>query len=233
MPWPPSAPYLIALTISAAISVALALYAWRHRPAPGAMPFVVLMLAVAEWTLVTAFRMASPDLPTKILWAQVRYVGIVIVPAAWLVFALAYTGQGQWLTRLPRVLLLAVEPAVFLLLVWTNPHHHLVWTDIQLDTSGGFPGWHAAHGVAYWFHAIYAYLLLLLATWHLVRVAVRTPQPLLYRRQAAILLLAAIAPATGCTLSTLDLSPWPFVDLAPFGFIVAGLFAVWGFYQLR
>jgi len=232
MSWSPSAPYLIGLAVSAVISAALALYVWRYRPAPGVVPFAVLMLAVAVWSLVSALRMASPDLPTKVFWAQVRYLGIVVVPAAWLAFALEYTGRGRWLTR-RNLILLTIEPVVFLLLVWTNDIHHLVWTHVGLDTSGGFPGWHADHGPAHWLHAAYSYLLLLPGALLLIQAAIRTPRPLLYRRQAVALLIGALAPVVANAISTSGWSPFPYVDLTPFGFTIAGLVAAWGLYQLR
>jgi len=50
----------------------------------------------------------------------------LLVSAA-LCFALEYSGLGKWLTR-RTVVLLAVMPLVYMLLILTNEVHHLVWT---------------------------------------------------------------------------------------------------------
>ena len=86
-------PLVFPLIIAAAISAGLAFYSWKRRPTVGTTPFALLMLAVAEWSLVYALRLGSVDLPAKIFWAKVRYLGIVIAPTAWLAFVLQYTGR--------------------------------------------------------------------------------------------------------------------------------------------
>jgi len=223
-------PYTFLLFAVAVMSASLAFFAWRRRPAPGAIPLALLMLAVTEWSLGYALRLASADVPTKILWTKVRYVGIVIVPAAWLAFALEYTGRGEkWLTR-RNVTLLAIEPLVTLLLAWTNELHGLIWPSIGLERDGSLLVWSVTHGVAFWGHAAYSYLLLLLGAFLLIRSLIRSPH--LYRRQALALLIGALAPLVGNVLSTFDLIPTP-LDLTPFAFAAAGLMMSLGLFRFR
>jgi len=223
------APFTFPLFAATAISAGLALYSWKRRPAVGAAPFALLMLAVAEWSLGYALRLGSADLPTKLFWARVRYLGIVVVPAAWLAFVLQYTGREKWLT--PRnVAMLAIEPLVTLVLVWTNDAHHLIWSDIRLETSGPLLVWSATHGVGFWTHAVYSYLLLLLSTLLLIQALIRSPR--LYRVQAGVLLIGALMPLVGNVLSVFGLVPFP-LDLTPFAFTVAGLLVAWDILRLR
>ncbi len=69
--WQPT-PYLAPLLIAAAISAALAFFAWRRRSAPGATPFMALMLAVAVWSIGYAFELSSVDLPAAIGWLKIE-----------------------------------------------------------------------------------------------------------------------------------------------------------------
>jgi len=217
------------LLTTAAISAGLALYSWRHRRAVGATPFALLMLAVAVWTLGDALRLGSMDLATKLFWARMRYLGIVVVPAAWLAFALQYTAREKWLT--PRnMAMLAIEPLVTLLLVWTNDAHHLIWSDVRLETSGSLLVWRAPHGAAFWVHAAYSYSLFLLSTLLLVQALIRSPRP--YRMQTGVLLIGMLAPLVGNVLSTFGLSSFP-LDLTPFAFTIAGLAVVWNILYFR
>src|SRR5262245_7599409 len=112
-------PYAFPLVISALISISLAVYAWRRRPASSALVFVVMMLTVAEWALGYALELGSADLESLVFWARVEYLGIVSGPVAALLLALVYTGREHWLAP-RRLALLAIVPILTLLLLWTN-----------------------------------------------------------------------------------------------------------------
>jgi PAS domain S-box-containing protein len=221
-------PFVFPLLMSTAISAALALYAWKRRPVAGAGAFTLLMLAVAEWSLVYLLRLISVDLAVKLFWAKVRYLGIVVVPTAWLAFVLQYTGRERWLT--PRnMAILAVEPLVMLLIVWTNDWHGWYWSDVDLVTSGSLSLWSATYGPARWVHAVYTYGILLLSTLLLVLALVRSPH--LYRGRIAVLLICSLVPLVGDLLSTYDLISFP-LDLTPFAFTVTGLMIAFGISRL-
>jgi PAS domain S-box-containing protein len=222
-------PYILPLLAATAISVALAVYAWRRRSAPGVAPFILLMLAVAEWSLASALQLGSTDLAAKLFWSKVRYFGIVVVSTAWLILVLQHTGREKWLTR-RNLILLSIEPLVTLLLTWTNEFHHLIWRSIGLEVSGSLLVWYRTHGVAFWIHAAYSYLLLLISILLLVQALIRSPR--LYRAQTSALLIGALAPLAANVLSTFwpDLAP---VDMTPFAFTVAGAAMAWGLFRLQ
>ncbi len=222
--------YVLPLVVATAVSAALALYVWRHRPAPGAEPFVLLMLAVAEWSLGYALELGCAGLWAKVLWAKVEYLGIAILPVAWLVFALHYAGRERWLT--PRNLaLVAIEPLAVLLLVWTNDIHGLIWSSVRLDASGSFAVLGLTYGAGFWVHVAYTYLSLLLGTLLLIRVFMRSPH--LYRGQASAVLIGVSAPWVGNALYISGLNPFPSLDLTPFAFTLSGLAVVWGLFRFR
>jgi drug/metabolite transporter (DMT)-like permease len=90
--------YSYLLLVAAAMSAALVFFAWRRRGTPGAETLALLMTGVCTWTAGYALELSGADLPTKIFWAMVEYIGIVTVPVAWLAFALQYTGREEQLT---------------------------------------------------------------------------------------------------------------------------------------
>jgi len=222
--------YVPPLVAAAAVSAALALFVWRRRPAPGTVPFVWLMLAVTEWSLGYALELGSTDLPGKLFWAKVQYLGIVFVPLAWLVFALQYAGRDKWLARRNLIWLSSV-PCFTLLLVWTNDVHGLIWSSVKLDNSGLFPMLDLTYGAWWWVNFVYSYLLLLLSTFLLVQMLVRSPH--LYRGQAGALLIGALAPWVGNVLYVSGLSPLPCLDLTPFAFTLTGLAVAWGLFHFQ
>ncbi len=222
--------YLLPLLIAAALSSGLSVYALRRRAATGWLGFAAMTLAVAVWALGYALEIAGGDLPTKIFYAKIQYIGIVTVPVAWLVFALHFAQRGAWLTRRRLVGLLAI-PAVTLLLTFTNETHRLIWSDTYLDRSGPFLALGVAHGGWFWGHFAYSYLLLLLGTMLFVTAAVRMPR--VYRRQALAVLAAALIPWVGNILYFTNLVPIAQLDLTPFTFTLTSVIFAWSIFRFR
>src|SRR3954468_3614180 len=138
-------PYSYLLIVAASISAALVFFAWLRRGTSGAETLVLLMAGVCVWAAGYALELSGADLPTKVFWAKVEYLGIVTVPLAWLAFALQYTGREGWLTRRNLALLSAI-PLVTLLLASTNEEHGLVWASTTLESSGPFLALDVGHG---------------------------------------------------------------------------------------
>src|SRR5947207_13120729 len=226
-------PYVIPEIISVAISVWLALVAWRRRSAPGATAFILLMLGVALWSLGNVVTLGSSNLPTVVFWDNVTWLGTVMAPTAWFVFALQYTGRAQWLTR-RVVVLLVVEPLVTLLLAWTNGAHGLITSSLVLNTSASYTAQIVTYGAWFWVNVVYTYLLILLGTLLIgvfIQALVRSAS--LYRGQVGALLIATIVPWVASVLTISGLSPFPALDLTPLGFTITGLALAWCLFRSR
>lgn len=222
--------YSIVVLISAVISAALALYSFRHGKTPGAVALGFMMSAVAVWGLGDSLEISSIDPQVQFFWVKVQYLGVVVVPAAWLAFALQYTGRDRWLTR-HNLALLAIEPALTLAVVFTNQIHHLMWVQTELTPSNPVPVREVIHGPWFWIHSMYSYILLGVGTFLLVRMFIRSPS--LYRRQSGALLVGVLVPWVINATYLLGLSPLPNVDLTPFAFPVAGMALAWGIFRFR
>ncbi|MGD8751862.1 MAG: histidine kinase N-terminal 7TM domain-containing protein, partial [Anaerolineales bacterium] len=220
--------YLIgAATIVSALSV---YRGWQRRRAKGANAFTLLMVGVTIWSLGYAFEISAADLAIKLIWAQVQYLGIVLVPTAWIIFASQYSGRDEWIT--PRTLaLLTIEPVIILTLVLTNNFHKLIWVSLQLDTSGNYVLLDYTYGWGFWLNAIYSYVLLVIATTLLTRSFMHSSS--LYRRQTGIILIGALAPWLGNVVYLLGLSPVPNLDLTPIAFTFTGICVGWGLFRYK
>ena len=129
--------YAIPEAISGAILIWLMVVTWRRRSAPAASSFLVILLAAAIYALGYMVELVSTDLSTAIFWNNVSWVGSVLLPPAWFIFALQYTGRSRWLTR-RLIVLLAIVPLVTLLLVWTNTSSALISSNNRLDSTAPF-----------------------------------------------------------------------------------------------
>ena len=126
----------LSVVISAIFAIALAIFAWRRRATnPWVVPFTLLAIVIAEWTIGYALELAALNLPLKIMWAKIQYLGIVTTPLAWFIFAAQYSGREAWSLR-RNIAILFIIPTITLLLVFTNEFHNLMWTSFALDNSG-------------------------------------------------------------------------------------------------
>jgi PAS domain S-box-containing protein len=223
-------PYIWLLLLSAAVMAALGLYAWRHRSVAGARPFAVVCLVAVVWAVANGLEMAGTDLPTKLFWANLHYACYGTLAIAWLALMIEYTGHGKWLTA-RRLALLAIIPALTVILAWTNDLHGLMRQDVRLDTSGDFAVIAKTYGPWFWVAATYNWCLSA-AGIYLAAAAMRGAQPL-YRRQTLIILIGYLLPLAWNLIYALGLSPVPRHDLAPVLAGVSGILVGIGLFRFQ
>jgi PAS domain-containing protein len=222
-------PFVLALLISVALSAVIAVLCWQRRRLTGAWALMLVMTAVAAWSLGYIFEILAPELSAKLFWTDVQYLSITTIPVLCLVFALQYAGREQWVTR-RSVALLLVIPAVTLLLAWTNGRHGLMWSQTPvLELTGPFPAVSKTWGPWFWFFLAYAYGLILLGSIVLGRLLIRPVQ--FYRGQAIALLIGIVSPWIWNAVYIFHVWPQPRLDLTPSAFTISG--AAWAWALLR
>lgn len=225
-------PYILPLIIAVLISAFVAVYAWNRRSANGAPALLFLSLAIAEWIVAYAMEVAGVGLSSKLIWGKIQYFGIAFSPYAWLIFSINYSTPSRILSR-RTLLFLAAVPAITVLLALTTEWHGLIWQEFHLDRQGDFSALGVTHGIWFWIHFAYSYIILLIGTVLLVRTLLRNHS--LYRSQAYALLIAVLAPWLGNALYLTGNSPIPYLDLTPFAFtisVAALAWAVFGFHLI-
>ena len=193
MEWQESS-YLISLFFFSGAFVLIGLLAWQRRKAPGSLPLVFFMLAVAEWTFVSAIEYSVGLLPLKIILAKIEYFGAVSSPIFLLWFILEFSSQKKLIFRRWYLFFWAI-PLITLCLVWTNELHHLIWTDIAVPAGSdtGQPVYD--HGIWFWIYVVYDYFVLFSASIMLVRSAYKFRH--IFRYQALVLVIALPFPWLG------------------------------------
>jgi PAS domain S-box-containing protein len=232
----------VALIGGILVALAIAYYAWRRRSIPGAKFFALYMLGAVAWSLGVIVNLVSDSLALEGVWALIRYasfiqyVGILSMPATWLVFALKYTGYDRWLKA--RVwLALAIVPLCLLLLqaghivnIWFQlPHGLLPGTqDVKFIITTGISMGMATLIVVV--NNLYTSSALLLGSALIVIELVRSPR--MYRGQYVTLLIGGLAPWIVGLPMMLGVSPFPdeWISLA---FAAGGLVVIWGIARFR
>jgi diguanylate cyclase (GGDEF)-like protein/PAS domain S-box-containing protein len=206
------------LFISAALTLMAAIIAWGRR-VQGSFALSLLLFSMSIWSAFYGLTWLSLPLQVKMFLPNITYIGVAAVPTLFLVFTLSFTHREDWLT-LRRLSLLAVQPGVTLLLVWSNSYHQLVYRQTALLGQDGFVWLQIERGPWYTVNMIYSYmailaglLLLMNGMWH--------SSPLL-KSQYRLVLIAAVFPALVNIYYEVYGSPGG-VDLAPLSFGMSGI----------
>lgn len=216
MPWSFTV-YSLPPLVAAAISAVVAAESWRHREKPGATTFLVLMLVVTVWSATYAIQLGHSTVAGQLLWQRVGDIPGAFVAPLFLAFALQYAGLDRVLT--PWVgAALAVDPVVYVVLVWTNGAHGLVWRDASMAAVG--PAIELSFGPAYFVHVAVAYAMVVVGVGVIGWIAAGAART--HRRQAAMIVLAAVVPLGANVAFTLGLSPVPGLDFTTATFALTG-----------
>lgn len=210
----------LVLLITITVGVTTALLAWRDRSEPGAKPLVAMLFGQCWWSIFLVFQLEATTLAAKLHWVNVSWIGVVIIPVAWLLFALEYTGRDHYIQ--PRyVAAISVVPAVTVLLALTGEYHNLLYVDSKLVQQGGRTMIELSAGPWYWVIAGYTYLLGVLGSIPLLGLISSDALP--FRAQSGALLVGTLAPWASNALHLAGMIPVPGLDPTPIAFTISGV----------
>lgn len=208
----------------------LGLLAWRRRGVMAATSFAWMMFGMSFWSFTYSLEIFFPDVSLKIFFTQIEYIGIVIGPVFMLFFAFDYTGNSHLLTPRARALIWFI-PILTVILVWTNPMHRLMWDGETLFREGGLILLLIYHKPFFWIHAIYSYLLLLVAGTMLIIEMVNRPG--IYRAQISLVVLSILSPMVGSLVFVTGIGPIKNLDMTTLFFLPAAAGLFWAVIHFR
>ena len=214
------------LVAGAALVMAAIVFVWRRPSAATIASLLAVLTGAVWWSVCSALELSAGDLAGREYWGDLKYVGVVLLPPAYLAFVLQCSGRRRW----PRWLgpALAVEPLAVLLLLAGAATHDLVRyypAGATLATTQA-----AEAGPLFWPHLLYNNALIWTGTVLLVVTLSRMSR--LYRGQSLLLVGAILLPIMLNLLFNLRVEPFRQVDLTPFAFVLTTAVLVWGVYQL-
>jgi signal transduction histidine kinase len=217
---PPASLLTLVSLVTVFVGLTAAVLAWRERSEPGALPLAALLAGQCWWSVFFVFELQAATLAGKALWSNVQWVGVVVIPVAWLLFALEYTGRDRHLDR-RLVAGLLVIPAITVALAATTAHHSLLYVDSRLVVERGLPVLHRTGGPWFWVITAYTYVLGLLGSLPILGLVRSDALP--FRGQSVALLVGTLAPWASNVLFLVGGSPLPGLDPTPIAFAVSGV----------
>lgn len=218
--------YAVLLLLSALVALLVVAIAWKRRAAPGAIPLMVLALAMVIWSGTYALHWIGFHEPRPFFWLDATYLGVVTAPTALFTLTLQITHRENWL-KPRRLVLLAVEPLLTLLLLWTDPWHGWFFGGKRLpETNTIFQG-----GFWFYINVFYSYGLVLISLYLLMIHFLQ--RPVLMRNQTGVILLGTFLPVGMNIVMLLGFHPLPDLDLTPIVFVVSSLIFTYGLFRHR
>ena len=210
-------PYTVVLVVSALTTLITSLIILR-RDVTGSTALGGVLLASFIWSGAYAMTWSLTDLQEKVLWLKIMYMGVVAVPALFLIFTLQITQHDNWLTS-RNLVLLALEPLTILVLLWLDVK--FMFNQIDLAQRGGFTVLNIERGPGFWLNTIYSYVLLLLAFFALGVGSMRAHR--YFRRQYLIILIGSAIPFAASLFTQARYEELADLDMAPMSFAVMSI----------
>ena len=234
MAWQPT-PYTVPLVVAAVVSVAFAAYALRGRFGDGGplrRSFVALAVSAGVWAFAYAIQLSATSLDATLFWNRFDWVGVAGLAVAWPAFVLAYVDRTAWL-RPRRLWVLCLVPAAAVGAVWTVGPAPLFYRDPALVDAGGYRLLEYAPTPALLGFAGYTYAVDLLSFAVIGHTAVARDG--VFRRQAALLLTAGVAPLAAGAVGAAGLvgPDSGVVDLTPVAFAGTAALVGWVVFWYR
>lgn len=214
--------FSLLLFTSAGISAVFTWIAWRRRHfTQSALPVVIFGSTLTWWSFTYAIHWTHLSRPNEFFWVDITYLGAVTLPTAFFVFSLFFSGYLRKFTW-RMFILLSIEPAITLLILWTDPYHGLFFAGKRLSGDAAI----LDGGFIFWFNLVYSYVLILVGFILLMNKYRNSPAT--YRRQTGVVLIGASIPWLVNIGEIVGILPRLPLDLTPFAFTLTGIFITIG-----
>ena len=119
---------IIVLTIIIVIAI-------RNKKKQGAIQLAWLIFFLLIWAIGTFFEMSVIKSEIKILWRNITQIGVFMTPLAMIAFVRVYTDDKSKIIKGITYSLLFIQITT-ILLIFTNPYHHLMRINIEVIDTG-------------------------------------------------------------------------------------------------
>jgi PAS domain S-box-containing protein len=194
---------MIVLFGMTAVSCAFGFSIFRGKfRGPGSKTVGLMMFFGAIWMSAFALEIGSSSFGAKLFWDFMEYIACLVLPVAWLIFILQFSGREHLITR-RSILLLSVIPSIFLIVILTNSSHGLMWNDVRFDPYSVYLELVKSFGPLYWAFEAFEFAYIFIGVYFVIQMIVRSSRVYLY--QATAVLLASFIPPIGIILGALKL----------------------------
>jgi len=222
--------YLIPYVISAFLSLGILNYAWRKRNYRSARELSFFLLGQTFWLFGIVLELIATDITIKIAWDKFQWVGGVISLVSLPYFAARFANYT--LRNKPMFSgLLAIVPTFFILLLLTDPYHHLLYPDPRLIIEPFFSELTYTYTWLVYVFGLYSYIITIGSVIFLILKSPKGNQ--IQRMQIAIISIGALIPILGTILNLFGVHLIPQRDSTPLFTAIGNVVLSWGLFRFR
>jgi PAS domain S-box-containing protein len=213
-------PYSLLLLANTVLLVVLVVVLGRYRERRAAQGLIGVLVGAAIWSAADGIRLAASTRGEILLWNRLSYVGVALIPPAFLLFVVAQTDHEEWLRRRYVTPVVAISVGAVLTAL-TNPWHELWRADETVTPGSPPPILIEEFGIVHVLWDLYILLFVVpLGVGLLVRRLRTEYTSPVVRRQLFVILFAVSVPVFTSALFATRLLKF---DITPFAFAMTGL----------
>ncbi|WP_206459149.1 histidine kinase N-terminal 7TM domain-containing diguanylate cyclase [Anaerovorax sp. IOR16] len=199
------------ISLTSFISAQLVLFLIFNRNKIHLKGFLGLICAVFLYSLFYLFEILAPSLSWMKLFASVQYIGILSIPAFWVIMSLQYTNKGKYINKYLYTALF-VLPVFLVLLNITNDHHHLFYLNYSADIINNLSIAEIEPGLGYRISMGYINVCFFIGNFFYLHFYFKGSK--VYKKRSLIILATSFIPWTGYWIYMLKLIPIK-IDFVP------------------
>jgi len=219
--------FLVALM---AIPIAMILILIKRKPFADYRLGCLLFFGCAYWLFFYILELSANSLDFKIIWGQLQYIGIIIVPVTLFMLTVYFSGYVNWMSR-KTGFILAIVPVAALAFVFSNEAHHLFWKETNLVNVGKYLFMEIKYGIVFYIFIGYIYCLTVISLVVLLKTLITKIK--FFKIQSVILISAVSVTFLANVLYVLRLLPLGNFDITPIALTVSSLLLTYGIIYLK
>jgi signal transduction histidine kinase len=193
----------VVMLVSIFLMIAFLCYAFLYRQERGIRYFACIMVCRVIYAGSVIMEINSESLSSKMLFRNIEQTSLLFVVPMVIFFVLALFGKDEYLRPFRMMQILSIF-AFWSLLLWTNPYHHLLFWNIEIN-QGHLEISKTVYSITF---NIICYLIIAACVFYLF-VFLRRVRPELRKSGVLLVLCGCIPAATEVAKSTYSgFTPW-------------------------
>ncbi len=149
-------PIAIVYFLSCVMALAMVYMSQQMPSVKGSRVWGIAMLFCGIWSAGDGMETLMADLPQKLLFIRISYLGVIGTAVFWSLFIMIYSNNDRLLTTKGKRVLVVI-PIITYLSVLTTHLHPYFYKSIELVHVHGIFGLSMTYGPVFWVWSVFAY----------------------------------------------------------------------------
>ena len=176
------------------ISIQLAIYIYLNRKKINLKGFLGLIISVFIYSAFYSLELIAPKIDTMRIYTSIEYIGILSIPAFWIIMAISYTNKEKIINNKFYICIFFV-PICLMIINFTNEYHHLFYKSYSYSIIYSLNIADLKPGVFYYITMLYVNVSFLIGNVLYVHNFFRENN--LYKKRSFIIMITSLIPWFG------------------------------------